>query len=323
MHIIVSTELGKIKKNRKEREHKKKSKIEFPKNYVVIDLETTGLDTTFDEIIEIGAIKYQENLEMDRFHTLVKPMNEIDSFISDLTGITNEMVSNAPSIKDVLPSFIDFLQDFIVVGHNVNFDINFIYDNLMLHYQKPFTNEFIDTLRLSRKLVNLENYRLKTILKYFKITNQDEHRAIGDCLATNDLLNKLEEECLNKYSSLDDFKNSFKVTKTKTDLSKISTNNTEFDKDNNIYNRTFVFTGVLEKMIRKEAAQLVVDLGGKCGNSVTKATNYLVLGNNDYCSSIKDGKSSKQKKAEKLKLENHDIEIITENVFYDMIEISE
>lgn len=72
-------------------------------------------------------------------------------------------------------------------------------------------------------------------------------------------------------------------------------------------------------MVRKEAMQIVADLGGKNADNVTKKTNYLILGNNDYCKSIKDGKSSKQKKAEKLKLDGYDIEIIPENVFYDII----
>jgi DNA polymerase-3 subunit epsilon len=72
-------------------------------------------------------------------------------------------------------------------------------------------------------------------------------------------------------------------------------------------------------MTRKEAMQLVVDLGGICGDSVTKKTNYLILGNNDFCTSIKDGKSAKQKKAESLALSGNDIKIISENVFYDLV----
>ena len=72
-------------------------------------------------------------------------------------------------------------------------------------------------------------------------------------------------------------------------------------------------------MIRKEAMQIVVNSGGKIGNTVTKKTNYLILGNNTYCTLIKDGKSNKQKKAEKLKLDGQDIEILSEDVFYDMI----
>ena len=96
-----------------------------------------------------------------------------------------------------------------------------------------------------------------------------------------------------------------------------STNN--FDETTPVYEKVFVFTGTLERMTRKEAMQLVVDHGGLCGDGVNKKTNFLVLGNNDYCTTIKDGKSTKQKKAEQLKLTGCDIEIISENVFYDMI----
>ncbi|NLO49067.1 MAG: exonuclease, partial [Clostridiales bacterium] len=81
-----------------------------------------------------------------------------------------------------------------------------------------------------------------------------------------------------------------------------------------------VFTGTLEKMVRKEAMQAVVDFGGTCGDNVTSKTNYLILGNFDYCKSIKDGKSRKHKKAEKLILQGQDISIISENVFYDLLE---
>ena len=80
-----------------------------------------------------------------------------------------------------------------------------------------------------------------------------------------------------------------------------------------------VFTGTLERMQRKDAMQLVVNLGGSCGDSVTAKTNFLILGNNDYCTTIKDGKSTKQKKAEALILKGNDLQIISETTFYDMI----
>ena len=80
-----------------------------------------------------------------------------------------------------------------------------------------------------------------------------------------------------------------------------------------------VFTGALEKMLRKDAMQLIANLGGINGDSVTSKTNFLILGNNDYCASIKDGKSSKHKKAEQLILKGQDIQIIPETVFYDMV----
>ena len=112
------------------REQKGKSLIDIPNNYVVFDIETTGLDPEFDEIIEIGAVKIKDGIKIDTFNSLIKPEYEIDEFITELTGITNEMVENAPSIDEVLPKFMDFIKDYIIIGHNVNFDINFFYDNL-------------------------------------------------------------------------------------------------------------------------------------------------------------------------------------------------
>ena len=93
----------------------------------------------------------------------------------------------------------------------------------------------------------------------------------------------------------------------------------EIDKDNPIYGKYVVFTGALEKFKRSEAMQLVANLGGINQNGVTKATDYLVLGNNDYCATIKGGKSSKQKKAEEYMLKGTGIAIMDEKTFYDMV----
>jgi DNA polymerase-3 subunit epsilon len=99
----------------------------------------------------------------------------------------------------------------------------------------------------------------------------------------------------------------------------ITATTTNFDETTSVYGKVFCFTGALQKMDRKDAMQIVVNLGGQCGDGVTKDTNYLVLGNNDYCASIKDGKSGKHKKAETYKANGMDIEIISENVFYEML----
>ena len=103
------------------------------------------------------------------------------------------------------------------------------------------------------------------------------------------------------------------------DLSKLVADNNDFDETHPLYKKVCVFTGTLEKYTRQEAAQIVVNFGGLCGNSVTRKTNFLILGNNDYVSTIKNGKSSKQIKAEEYKLKGQDIEIISESLFYDMI----
>lgn len=102
-------------------------------------------------------------------------------------------------------------------------------------------------------------------------------------------------------------------------VSKIVSEKTEFDQTHPLYGQRVVFTGVLERLARKDAAQIVADLGGINQDNVTRQTNFLILGNNDYCSSIKGGKSNKQKKAELYQLDGLPIQIISENVFYDMI----
>lgn len=309
-----------------ERKEKGKSLLAFPQKYVCLDLETTGLSSQYDEIIEICAIKIDSGKEIERFQTLVKPENEIDEYISELTGITNELVADAPHIKDVLPSLIDFLSDWVIVGHNVNFDINFVYDNCLEYMNSYFKNDFVDTMRLSRKVVPaLKHHRLEDLVKYFNIEIEGAHRAAYDCAATICCLEKLKAVAVDTYgdveSALYEFTKGHKQKKYKPsdDLRKLSVTADYIDTDNPFYEKNVVFTGTLEKMVRKDAAQLVVNLGGFAQNNVTKTTDFLVLGNNDYCNTIKDGKSNKQKKAESLILSGSDLKIIPENVFYDII----
>lgn len=302
------------------REYKGKSIIDFPNNYVVLDLETTGLSPEYDEIIEISALKIKNDKIVSKFSTLIKPTFEIDEFITNLTGITNEMLSTAPKFNTVAPELVQFLQDQIIVGHNVNFDINFLYDNL-LNLNYILKNDFIDTMRISRKLnPEMKHHRLCDLIEFYNIEIDRQHRASKDCLSTNLAYLNQKKEILNKYNSYEEFAKLFKKKSLKQfDFSKLTPSSTDIDEDNFFFGKNFVFTGALEKMLRKDAAQAVVNLGGFVQNSVTKKTNFLILGNNDYCSTIKEEKSSKQKRAEELKLQGYAVEIIPENVFYDIL----
>lgn len=303
------------------RELKGKSLIEFPSNYVAFDIETTGLDPMYNEIIEIGAIKIKNGKELITFNTLIKPRYEISSFITELTGITNEMVINAPKIEEVLPKFMDFIEDSIVLGHNVNFDINFIYDNLINIGMPPIYNNFVDTLRLSRRLLpELKHHRLSDLASYYNIDTTGSHRALTDVRITIEVFQKLEVFVKHKYSTVENFK---ETCKSKNSIgfkaNDISTANTTFDKDNLLYDKYVAITGTLEKMSRKEAMQIIANLGGHCQDDVNKETTYLISGNNNYNPILKGKKSSKLLKAESFKLEGQDIEILSENVFYNLI----
>lgn len=299
---------------------KGKSLLSFTDSFVVIDLETTGFDPYYNEIIEMAAIKVVNGQNAKVFCELVKPSSPIDSYTTELTGITNDMLSSCRNISEVLPDFISFLGSSIIVGHNVNFDINFIYDALADLSGDIFNNDFIDTMRLSRKILpELKNHKLITLASHYNISPTISHRSLADCETTALCYSCLMNEAIEKYESLENFNNSFKKTHKHISAKDVSSSNTVFDETHPLYGKACCFTGALESMQRKDAMQLVVDLGGTCTDSVTKKTNFLVLGNTDYCSNVKGNKTSKTLKAEKAKLSGQDIEIISENVFLDMI----
>ena len=297
------------------RTHKGKSLLLFPEDYTVVDIETTGFDPMFDEIIEVAGIKYRGRNEVGRFQSLVKPDDGIPDYITALTGITNEMVADAPGIEDVLPRFLEFIGEDIVVGHNVHFDVNFIYDYAEDFELKPFSNDLVDTLRLSRRLYpELQSHKLSALAAHFGVEPDGEHRALADCVTTQKCLSAMDAYAAQNGGIPESAEDLYrKLSKT------IVAETSDFDPDSLIYGRTFAFTGKLERMTRKEAMQAVVNAGGHCTDGVVAETNYLVLGNNDYCKAIKDGKSAKQKKAEKRKLNGADIESISESVFCDML----
>lgn len=310
----------------KERENKGKSLLVFPDNYVVIDIETTGLSPEYDSIIELCAQKYINRKLDSVYSSLINPGFSIDEFITSLTGITNEMLSDAPKIGEAIIDFSNFIGDNILVGHNVNFDINFVYDSFEFYLHKPLKNDFVDTLRFARRLhKDWSHNTLQDISKRYSFPYDGAHRANFDCELTNSILEKFRKEFIEQYGvdaepsiALSPYLNGKNLK-----ASDIVTSKTEFDIDNPIYAKNIVITGSLEKMTRKEAMQLIADYGGINGDSVTKKTDYLILGNNDYCSSIKNGKSAKHKKAEQLKLSGQNIEILPENVFYDMLDLSQ
>ncbi len=296
-----------------DRADKGKSRLEFPSRYVVIDLETTGFDAHYDEIIELAAIRFVDGKEDARFQSLVKPETDVDSFIAGLTGITNAMLESAPALEDVLPQYREFLGQDVLLGHNVYFDINFLYDYSAILKLPPLSNDFVDTLRLSRRIFpELPNHKLKTICKRCSVTNDSAHRALSDCERTQGCYSYMvryakEQNIIIKSSS---YNAMAKDLCAETD---------QFNLDGPIYGKHFAFTGKLEFYTRKEAMQEVLNAGGFCEDNVTLETNFLVLGNNDYCKAIKGGKSSKQKKAEKMQLQGYDIATISESVFCDML----
>lgn len=156
-------------------------------DYTVIDLETTDVNIYRCEIIEVSAVKVRDNEITDKFSSLVKPVGIISSLITSITGITNDMVKNSPGIGDILPDYLEFIGDDIILGHNVAcFDRNII----KIYCEKlglpPFMNDTLDTLTYARKCnLDVPNRKLTTLTEYFGICHNDAHRALADCIANH------------------------------------------------------------------------------------------------------------------------------------------
>ena len=164
--------------------------------YVVFDLETTGLSPFKDEIIEIGAAKVDKDGKIiETFTMLVKPTKPVSEFIQNLTGISNEMLADAPSIYTVLPRFADFAGDSILVGHNVTFDIEFVQQKAKIYKDIKLLNPYVDTLSLTRKVYpNLKSYKLQDLIKEFDLKTYAAHRALADVVATQQLFELLKRQ---------------------------------------------------------------------------------------------------------------------------------
>lgn len=151
----------------------------------VIDIETTGLDPQSDDIIEIAAVKIENGAITSKYQTLVKPEKAVPFYISQLTGITDDMLSSAPQIEHILEEFLAFIKNSALCAHNAPFDIGFINQKLILHNKWQLNNPIIDTLPLSRLLFpNLLNHQLETIAELFNIESKRHHRALDDAQAT-------------------------------------------------------------------------------------------------------------------------------------------
>jgi len=164
---------------------------QFDGSFVVFDLETTGLEANKDEIIEIGACKIKDGRIDETFSTFVKPSRHIPREITDLTGIDDDMVKDAPSINYVLPDFYKFCHGSTMVGHNVSFDIGFVHAiSKKLAYN--FDNPLVDTIEMAKsKLPGLKNYKLGTVVDKLNIILDNAHRAINDATATAKVFIKL------------------------------------------------------------------------------------------------------------------------------------
>ena len=168
-------------------------------DYVVFDLETTGVSCNSDEVVEISAIKVIGGEVVDEFTTLVNPGRPIPYHASEVNGITDDMVKNSPFFEEALFNFLEFVGDSVLVGHNIHtFDMKFLYRDAERFWGETIGNDYIDTLQVARiYLPQLSHYKLVDLAKYYGISTAGAHRALNDCRMNQIVFEQLAKEMTN------------------------------------------------------------------------------------------------------------------------------
>ncbi|MDO5293637.1 MAG: ribonuclease H-like domain-containing protein [bacterium] len=229
-----------------------------------------------------------------------------DPYYDSITSIEAAYYLNDEEIEQFSETFtgseadkliiLKHLQQFIgrrpLIGYSIEFTIDFLYDAFHTYLEAPLSNDYLDLKEVLRKTKRLQgNYTLSAVCKGLKLPKKQDIK---------------ETEILLILQVFDYIRNEV-------------VHNKKVDYCTPLEDRRCVFTGKLQRLGPKEASQLLIQNGGTKEDRVTRKTNYLILGNHDYCSNIEEGKSNKQRKAEVLKQQGYDIEILSENVFYDLI----
>lgn len=295
-------------------------------DYTVVDLETTGLSPNKDKIIEIGALKIRNDEITDEYSTLINPERHINLQATNINGIDDNMVLHAPKIENVIQEIINFIGDDVIVGHNVIFDVSFLNENYFQCTGKKLNNDIVDTLQLSKKyLPILASHKLETLVKFFNISDENNHRALQDCKATYKVYQSLCNMSLDDINTTMLLDNKEKMKEKSIESYKTLSDylfDVEYDNNNPFFNKTFVVSGELERMTRDEVKELIKKMGGYFRTSVSKKTNYLILGEYNELTKLmmKGEKSTKLRQAEELINKGCNIEIINEINFFNRIE---
>lgn len=302
-------------------EHLKNKEIyEIPASYVILDLETTGLSSHTDQIIEIGAIKIENGVPKDHWQSLARPDfsllegQTLSERVSRLTGITKEMLINAPAFSELSASLMAFLGRLPIAGHRVGFDIAFLDAALFSLTKTHMENDFFDTLLLSQRLLpELIHHKLGDLAAYYHIDYTGAHRAHRDCEITYECIKAMEQTAESSFPSKEAFYKHWEFGSRRLKAEDIVTENTKFDTLHPFYQKRIVITGILSSLSRRSAMQKIADFGGSNQDKVTIFTDFLVKGAGEG--------TSKEKKALRLIAEGHTIQILSEEEFLRLLSL--
>lgn len=274
-------------------------------DYTVIDLETTSKYINSAEIIEMSAVKVRNGEIVDEFSKFIKPSKEVPEAITNITGITNEMLEGASSVEKVLPEYLNFIGDDIIVGHNIDaYDSNIIYDLCDALKLPPFHNDMIDTYQYAKYCdIDVPNHKLTTISQFFGI-KYDAHRALNDCIANHKCYELLKE----KYTGV--YKPSSGESKEKEISCSVSSEYAD------LTDKTVVLTGDFKIGERSAVTKFLELHGAIVKNAVSGKTNYVIVGGYGSSDWAHGNYGTKVKKALELQQKGKDVKIIKEEDFF-------
>lgn len=285
------------------------------KDYVVLDLETTGFSPAFDEIIEVGAIKVRDSQIVSEFNKIINVGHELPEFITELTGITDEDIRNGEDLGAVLQELELFIEESLIIGHNISFDLRFLNASSIDEYK----NDNLDTMIISRRMFKEErHHRLKDLKTRFDIKTES-HRALSDTFATFQIFKKLQDNA--SRNNIEDIDGLLSKHGKRPLLERMKDFNipANLDEESLIYGKNIVFTGKLERFVRAKAAAISEAMGAIPSDRITSQTNILVIGDTDYVHAKSGNKTTKMLKAEELIKKGSDLIIISETDFYNII----
>lgn len=169
---------------------------QYTPDYVLFDLETTGISCHSDDVVEISAVRVRGGKIVDSFSTLVNPGRPIPYGASQVNHITDDMVADAPTMEEVLPEFLKFVGEDVLVGHNIaRFDLRFIHRDCQTRYRQVPGNDYIDTLTFARlRLPGLRSYALTALAEHYGLSTFGAHRALKDCQINQQVFELLARE---------------------------------------------------------------------------------------------------------------------------------
>lgn len=258
-----------------EKDYKEKGKPVYGilSDYVVLDTETTGLNAREGSIIEIGIVKVEDYEVTDTYSSFINPGEPVTPFITELTGITDEMLAGAPTVRQVLPEVLAFIGTKPVIAHNAGFDIGFMTAACLKVLGGPFLNDYLDTVHMSRKLFpELPRHRLSDLVNRFGINTEVFHRALSDAADT--------QKC---YVYMCDYMADSNIDPVFLNPRKPGTPKRraqEPDRDTPVYGKNFVVSGKLSAMPVNAAVSLIRRMGGRCDEE--EKADYIVMGNMEY-----------------------------------------